>query len=758
MQTKGVLKNLFLFVLSGVVTTLPLSAASYTWDGGGTDGNWTTAGNWVGDVPPVGASTNDLSFAGTTRTLTTNNISVTNRFRYITFDTNAGNFTLSLASTTSLYGGITNFSSSSQIISSSTLYLATGNTMHGINTFGGEMTISSVVSGTTGAVLTKLGSSTLTLSGVNSFVGGLDVAEGTLKAGSTQANPYGSGKGNLSISNGAVFDVNGIGASANGLNGAGTILNSAAGNGSFTFGENNTGGNFRGNFTNTGAGALTLTKVGTGTVVLSGQMSGNMGTALTISGGQLTLSNGFANNKSSATELRIAGGTLLSQEGASWSGAANSSVSIGASATNVASLLQVSGGNLDFGGGSFMIGAHAGATGENKFLMTGGSVTQAVNQIRVGANNGGIMEVSGGVVNALAGIQFGSSGTATTWTTNAVFRLTGGGVNLNNQSLVLNAGNVPTSLTNQMILGNGTAGSGSLLNFRRFVTTGASAQAEIHFNGAKVMAGTSAGSDFLNALPGMTTSVKEGGVWVDTGSGSNSVTIAANLLSGSVNDGGLIKTGARTLNLSGTNTYRGSTQVREGTLVVSNTSFTATILSNSTLVNFATPPAIGTTNQVLSGPLDSASLANPSVTGLSSNTVGTFTNNPNLQVIVTSASAGPTFRTTYPEGSENTIGPNGLKNLMNYALGGTGPSSTPALPVLTSDATSITLTANIRNSGQGVNVVGQYAYDLAGPWLEDKVSTTTGGSIVANTKETRFSIQVESGQPRKFLRLKASLP
>ena len=758
MQTKGVLKNLFLFVLSGVVTPLPLFAASYTWDGGGTDGNWTTTANWFGDVAPVGASTNDLSFAGTTRTLTTNNFATGTDFRNFTFESNAGAFTLAGSNRTDLFGSITNLSSSLQTISLP-LYLQNANTAYAVNTGSGAgMTISGVIAGNTGAVLTKLGSSTLTLSAANSLAGGFDVAEGTLKMGNASANAFGSGKGNLSISNGAVFDVNGLAVRNNGLNGAGTILNSAAGNGSFTFGENNTGGNFRGNFTNSGAGALTLSKVGTGTVVLSGQMSGNMGSALAINGGQLTLSNGFANNKSSATELTITGGTLLSQEGASWSGAVSTSVSIGNSATSTASLLQVSGGNLNFGSGFFTIGANASATGENKFLMTGGTVTQAVNAIRVGVYNGGIMEVSGGVVNALAGIQFGSSGAATTWTTNAVFRLTGGEVNLNNQSLVLNAGNVPTNLTNQLILGDGTAGSGTLSNIRRFSTNGASAQAEIHFNGAKVMAGTSAGSDFLNALPGMTTSVKEGGVWVDTGSGSNSVTIAANLLSGAINDGGLIKTGARTLNLSGTNTYRGSTQVREGTLVVSNTSFTATILSNSTLVNFATPPAIGTTNQVLSGPLDSASLANPSVTGLSSNTVGIFTNNPNLQVIVTGAPAGPTFRTTYPENSENTVGPNGLKNLMNYALGGTGPSSTPALPVLTSDGTSLTLTANIRMDGQGVRVVGEYAYSLDGPWNPVDLTATGATSTVPNTSVKAFSQAIESGQPRKFLRLKASLP
>jgi hypothetical protein len=128
-----------------------------------------------------------------------------------------------------------------------------------------------------------------------------------------------------------------------------------------------------------------------------------------------------------------------------------------------------------------------------------------------------------------------------------------------------------------------------------------------------------------------------------------------------------------------------------------------------------------------------------------------------LQVIVTSASTGPTFGTTYPEGRENTIGPNGLKNLMSYALGGTGLSSTPALPVLTSDGTSLTLTANIRNSGQGVNVVGQYAYDLAGPWTD--VALTSGvPSSVANTTVRSFSQDMESDKPRKFLRFKASLP
>jgi len=146
------------------------------------------------------------------------------------------------------------------------------------------------------------------------------------------------------------------------------------------------------------------------------------------------------------------------------------------------------------------------------------------------------------------------------------------------------------------------------------------------------------------------------------------------------------------------------------------------------------------------------------VTGLGANFSGTLTNSPNLKVIVTSdVPVGPTFASTYPSGSENTVGPNGLQNLMNYALGGTGPGSTPALPVLTSDGTNLSLTANIRNDGQGVGVVGQYAYTLDGPWNDVTLTATGATSTVANTTVKAFSQAIETGQPRKFLRFKATL-
>ena len=128
-----------------------------------------------------------------------------------------------------------------------------------------------------------------------------------------------------------------------------------------------------------------------------------------------------------------------------------------------------------------------------------------------------------------------------------------------------------------------------------------------------------------------------------------------------------------------------------------------------------------------------------------------------LQVEVNAAtSSGPTFETTYTAGTETNLGPNGLQNLMNYALGGTGPTSSPALPVLTSDGNSLTLTANIRNSGQGVAVLGQVAESLDGPWTDVTLTATGASSVVTDTTVKALSALVETNKPRKFLRLKAT--
>ena len=65
-------------------------ADGYTWDGEGSDGNWSTVQNWVGD--PVAAPTDgdDLSFSGTVNTSTTNDLAAGTDIAGIQF-ANTGN-------------------------------------------------------------------------------------------------------------------------------------------------------------------------------------------------------------------------------------------------------------------------------------------------------------------------------------------------------------------------------------------------------------------------------------------------------------------------------------------------------------------------------------------------------------------------------------------------------------------------------------------------------------------------------------------
>jgi autotransporter-associated beta strand protein len=261
---------------------------------------------------------------------------------------------------------------------------------------------------------------------------------------------------------------------------------------------------------------------------------------------------------------------------------------------------------------------------------------------------------------------------------------------------------------------------------------------------------------------------------------------------------GIVVTNTGSVLIEATNSYNGATEIKQGTLIVTAngalpTNSSITVSSGAKLKFDKSSDGISVGAMTVSGTLEqnlvtitssgAVSLAgstltvNGSPTGLSytlltgASLTGTPTLSPAIsgyELSVDSTSVklvksvvviGSTFDTTYPPGTEEATGPNGLKNLMNYALGGTGLTSSPALPVLTSDAYGVTLTANIRNNdNSGLTVDGEYADSLEGPWIKLK-STEWNPDIdssVPNTKVKSFTRGFHENQPRQFLRFRVT--
>ena len=129
--------------------------------------------------------------------------------------------------------------------------------------------------------LTKAGTGTLILGGLNTYTGGTTVSGGTLQLGNAAA--LGSSSGAAAISSGATLDLHGYSVGVGALSGAGTIDNLAA-SGTSTLTVGNGSGTFSGTIRNT-TGTIALTKTGTGTLTLSGTNTYTGGT--TVSGGLL---------------------------------------------------------------------------------------------------------------------------------------------------------------------------------------------------------------------------------------------------------------------------------------------------------------------------------------------------------------------------------------------------------------------------------------------------------------------------------------
>ena len=183
------------------------------------------------------------------------------------------------------------------------------------------------------------------------------------------------------VTDNATLDLNGYSATINGLNGSGTVDNTASGTTpTLTIGANGDSGTFSGTIQNS-AGTLSLTKIGAGTETLSGGYS--YSGATTVAGGTLSLNSASGVLPSSPGNLVISNGAVLTAD-------------VSAGNPLPANNVTVSGGTLNItaGNGGNGINAAGGLTVQNSTLNL------AIASGAIGINAGGSLTLQDNATNS----------------------------------------------------------------------------------------------------------------------------------------------------------------------------------------------------------------------------------------------------------------------------------------------------------------------------------------------------------------------
>jgi len=135
--------------------------AERTWNGGGSDAGWSTAANWGGTAP---VADDALFFGGTSQVINTNDLAAATAFAGITFNSDAGAFTLG-GNAITLNGDVVNNAANAQMINLPMLL----SSIRTFNASNGTITVTDTLSGPGG--LTAAGGRTLLLSGSNTYEG-----------------------------------------------------------------------------------------------------------------------------------------------------------------------------------------------------------------------------------------------------------------------------------------------------------------------------------------------------------------------------------------------------------------------------------------------------------------------------------------------------------------------------------------------------------------------------------------------------------
>ncbi|MPZ34035.1 MAG: autotransporter domain-containing protein [Rhodospirillales bacterium] len=291
----------------------------------------------------------------------------------------------------------------------------------GLFAFGG------IISGTGSFV--QRGPGTTVLISTNTYTGATFIDGGTLRAGIAGALSTGTA---VTVAAGATFDLNSFVQSIGSLAGAGSV---ALGSATLTTGNDGTSTTFSGVIS--GAGALT--KVGGGTLTLSG--INTYGGTTTVDGGTLIVTGSIANS----AELRVGDlantqGTLTIQNGGTVS---NTTGSVGFAIDSEGAVKVIGGGSTWTNSGNLFVGRNgpgtltieSGGTVSNTLVAIVGNGTNATARVTVtgadstwtsssnlfiGRFGSGTLNIAdGGTVSSTNGFVGGAVGTGTATVTGA---------------------------------------------------------------------------------------------------------------------------------------------------------------------------------------------------------------------------------------------------------------------------------------------------------------------------------------------------